>query len=126
MRHLVLLAALIAPHAMVVATEQDAAQPPCPVAAANLFKARSWLPPPPPLPPPPAPKAPPLPFTYLGQMEDGGSIALFLGRAQNTLIVRAGDLIDGVYRVEEIVPTRATFVYLPLNELQQLMLRSRP
>jgi hypothetical protein len=125
MRRLAMIAVLLTP-AIVVAADGGGDRSLCPVAAANLFKARSWLPPPPLPPKPPPPKAPPLPFVYLGQMEEGGRIALFLGRAQGTLIVRAGDGIDGLYRVEEVLPTRATFVYLPLNEQQQLTLRSRP
>ncbi|MBI4996106.1 MAG: secretion system X translation initiation factor [Rhodocyclales bacterium] len=98
----------------------------CEVAAANLFRAQSWLPPPPPPLPPPAPKVPPLPFVYLGQIDEGDRIAVFLGHQQRTLIVRSGDTIDGSYRVESVTPTGATFLYLPLGELQQLILRSKP
>ena len=101
-------------------------KPVCPVAAANLFRAQSWLPPPSPPPPPPAPKAPPLPFVYLGQIDEGDRIAVFLGQQQRTLIVRSGDAIDGNYRIESVTPTSATFIYLPLGEQQQLMLRSKP
>lgn len=100
----------------------------CAVAAANLFPAQSWQPPP--APPPAkrveAPKAPPLPFAYLGQMEEDQGIALFLAHGQRTLVVRAGDSIDGGYRVDSITPMRATFRYLPLDEPQHLTLRTRP
>lgn len=98
----------------------------CPVAAANIFRAQSWLPPPPPPPPPPAPTAPPLPFVYLGQIDEGDRIAVFLGQQLRTHIVRSGDTIDGTYRIESVTPTSATFIYLPLGEQQQLMLRSKP
>lgn len=98
----------------------------CQVAAANIFRAQSWLPPPPPPPPPPAPRAPPLPFVYLGQIDEGDRIAVFLGQQQRTLIVRSGDTVDGIYRVESVTPTGATFLYLPLGEQQQLILRSKP
>lgn len=98
----------------------------CQVAAANIFRAQSWLPPPPPPPPPPAPRAPPLPFVYLGQIDEGERIAVFLGQQQRTLIVRSGDAIDGTYRVESVTPTSASFIYLPLGEQQQLLLRSKP
>jgi hypothetical protein len=100
----------------------------CAIAAADLFPAQSWQPPPP-APvrrAPEPPQAPPLPFTYLGQISDGGSIMLFLGRQQSTLIVRAGDIIDGSYRVETINPQRAVLTYLPLDIRQSLTLRNRP
>lgn len=98
----------------------------CPAAAANLFRAQSWLPPPPPPPPPPKPQAPPLPFTYLGHLAEDKGIALFLGRQQRTLIVRTGDSIDGTYRVDAITAQRAVFTYLPLDIQQPLILRNRP
>jgi len=104
-----------------------AAEPaPCPVAASNLFAARSWLPPPPPPRKPEPPKAPPLPFSYVGQLEEAGGIALFLGRDKRTLIVRRGDVIEGAYRVEEVTPSRATLIFLPLGQQQHLTLRTRP
>jgi hypothetical protein len=115
---------LIAGAGMAAAAPQEKAN--CQVAAANVFRAQSWLPPPPPPPPPPAPKAPPLPFVYLGQIDEAGRIAVFLGQQQRTLIVRSGDTIDGTYRIESVTPTGATFLYLPLGELQQLILRSKP
>lgn len=98
----------------------------CPAAAANLFAVQSWQPPPPPPPPPEKPKAPPLPFRYLGQLGEGDDITLFLGRQQITLIVHAGDVIDGTYRVDSITPQRAEFTYLPLGSQQPLVLRNRP
>jgi hypothetical protein len=99
---------------------------PCTVVAANLFPSRSWLPPPPPPRKPEPPKAPPLPFTYMGQLQEEGGIALFLGRDKRTLIVRRGDLVEGSYRVEDVTPLRATFVFLPLDQRQHLTLRTRP
>lgn len=98
----------------------------CAVAAANLFRAQSWQPPPPPPAPPEKPKAPPLPFTYLGHLVEDKGIALFLGRQQRTLIVRAGDVIDGTHRVDAVSAQRAVFTYLPLDIQQPLILRNRP
>ena len=119
-----------APRPVVTAPTPAVAMPaetePCPAAAANLFSARAWLPPPPPPRKPEPPRAPPLPFTYMGQLEEEGGIALFLGRDKRTLVVRRGDLIESSYRVEEVTPRRATFVFLPLDERQHLTLRTRP
>lgn len=119
------LSGWLAVAAFAVAAEDRA---PPPVVAANLFPVQTWVPSPPPVLPrkPEPPKAPPLPFTYLGQLQEGGRIVLFLGRGQNTLIVRGGDTVEGAYRVEQITPARATFVYLPLDESQHLSLRTQP
>lgn len=105
------------------------AQPACPGVAANLFPAQSWQPPAPPSPPPSrpeAPRAPPLPFKYLGQLQDGDAVTVFLEYRGLTQVVRAGDTLDGLWHVAEVVPARATFVYLPLNESLTLTLRARP
>lgn len=105
------------------------AEPACPVAAANLFPVQSWLPPPPPPPPPrkpEPPRAPPLPFKYLGQLQEGNDVALFLQRGELNFVVRAGETVDGVWRIEKITPTQAVFNYQPLDQTQTLTLRTRP
>jgi hypothetical protein len=108
--------------ALAVAAPDQASRP---VAAANLFPAQNWLPPPVIRKPEP-PKAPPLPFKYLGQLQEDRGIALFLERGNMTLVVRAGETVDGAYHVEKVTPTQATFIYLLLNESQQLALRTQP
>lgn len=88
-----------------------------------LFASQSWTPPPPPPPkpaPPPPPTAPPLPFTYLGKKAEDGIWEVYLSRGDQTLIVRAQNVIDGVYRVESIQPPTMSFTYLPLNQMQTL------
>jgi hypothetical protein len=90
-------------------------QPP----AANLFAARSWL-------PPPVvirvedPKAPPLPFLYLGKVLEEDGVVAFLKQGERTLLVHRGET-HANYRVEDITPSHMTFVYLPLNEKQRLI-----
>jgi hypothetical protein len=94
----------------------------------NAFESKSWyVPPPPPPPPPPAkplppppPTAPPLPFTYLGRYEDSATPVFFLVRGDRVLLVRAGDVIEGTYRVEGIVGTALGLTYLPLKIRQSL------
>jgi len=88
---------------------------------ANLFPAQTWQPPPPPPPPPPAPSAPPLPFQYGGQLQDGNELKVFLMQQQRQHIVRVGDLIDNIYRVKAIRPERIEFIYLPLKQKQDLL-----
>lgn len=76
----------------------------------------------PPPPPPPAPKAPPLPYTYLGKAIEGGKLTVFLSRGENTYIARAGDTLDGAYRVERLDDRAIVFRYLPLGQRQDLAL----
>ncbi|MBI2318081.1 MAG: hypothetical protein HYY28_11100 [Betaproteobacteria bacterium] len=95
--------------------------------AQNAFEAKSWYVPPPPPPqtpakllPPPPPSAPPLPFTYLGRYEDSAKPVIFLVRGDRILLVSAGDVIEGTYRVEGIAGAALGLTYLPLNIRQTL------
>lgn len=92
---------------------------------ANLFAGKSWyVPPPPPAPPkfapPPPPVAPPLPFTYLGRYQDSATSVIFLVRGDRVLMVNAGDVIEGTYRVDGIVGSTLVLTYLPLDIKQSL------
>lgn len=94
---------------------------------ANVFAAKSfYVPRPKPkrvavvVPPPPPPVAPPLPFTYMGVLKEGGSTVVFVVSGERLHSVRVGDVIDGTYRVEAIGSEEVTFVYLPMNEKQTL------
>lgn len=85
----------------------------------DLFPVQSWyVPPPPPKPAPPKP--PPLPFTYLGKAVDDGQVTVFVAQGERNLVVKAGDVIDGVYRADSILPPVMTFTYLPLQMQQTL------
>jgi len=91
----------------------------------NAFESKSWYVPPPPPPPakplpPPPPTAPPLPFTYLGRYEDLAKPVIFLVRGDRVLMVSAGDVIEGTYRVDGIVGTALGLTYLPLNIRQTI------
>ncbi len=87
----------------------------------NAFATRSWQPPP----PKPVvqkvaePKAPPLPFRYLGKVMENGTVTAFIAQDARTYLAHAGDTVLD-YRVEEITPTQMTLVFLPLNEKQTL------
>jgi len=93
-------------------------------AAADLFEAKSWYvpPPPPKLLPPPPPSAPPLPFVYMGKLIEDGQLTVFLTKQELNYVVKAGDTIDGMYKVEAVSPLIMTLVYLPLNIKQTLMI----
>ncbi|QEY65031.1 secretion system X translation initiation factor [Metapseudomonas lalkuanensis] len=98
------------------------------VPAADLFAVQSWYvaPPPPtamasaPPPPPPKPTAPPLPFKFIGKLDDRQHLQVFLLRGEQVLVVREGDLIDKTYKVQRIDAERMTLVYLPLDVAQSL------
>lgn len=97
---------------------------------ADVFQSKSWYvpPPPPPAPPvvpmaivvPPPPSAPPLPFNFLGLYQDSGKPVVFLVRGDRLLTVQPGEVIEGTYRVEEIVGSNLGLTYLPLNIKQIL------
>jgi hypothetical protein len=91
--------------------------------------ALAWGPPQPPPPPPlpkgykpPPPPPPPLPFRPIGKLEDGAATTAFLLGGDRTYAVRAGDMIETSYRVEEVTPRRIVFTFLPLKARQELSL----
>lgn len=93
----------------------------------GVFGGQNWNPPPPPPPPaelnpppPPPPTAPPLPFQFLGKAAADGQWEVYLGRGEQTFVVRKGTQIDGSYRVDNIAPPTLTITYLPMNQVQQL------
>ncbi len=83
------------------------------------FRAKTWYVAPP-SPRPAKPTAPPLPFQYLGKLNEDGEIRVFLNHQGKHLIARVGDIINDTYRVEEISGGRMTFLYQPLKEIQVL------
>lgn len=83
-----------------------------------LFAA--WSPPPPPPPPPappppppPPPRAPAFPYQLLGRMEEGGVAQALLSGPLRSFGVRAGDVIDGQWRVEQVGATGVKLVWIP-------------
>lgn len=71
---------------------------------------------------PPPPAAPPLPFTYLGKLVEEGVLTVFLTRQDRNYVIKAGDVIDGTYRVDTINPSTLTLTYLPLDIKQSMSL----
>jgi hypothetical protein len=88
-----------------------------------LFAVRSWQPAPAPTPTALAPKAPALPFRYLGKQLDGNDITVFVDQGSRTHLLHKGDVLAN-YKVEEVTQADMTFVYLPLNEKQRLIFGS--
>lgn len=93
----------------------------------DLFAPRIPLvvaPPPPPAvqAPPPKPTAPALLFRFLGRMVDGGTRIVFVTDGGRNLSLKQGDVVDNLYRLEEVSDASVTFVYLPLEERQTLQI----
>lgn len=94
---------------------------------ANPFEARSWKPPARPRPagpaveaPPPPTTAPPLPFLYLGRLVSEDEDAVFLTQGERNLIVHKGDVIDSVYRIDNLAESQVTLTHLPTGIQQTL------
>ncbi len=67
---------------------------------------------------PPAP--PPLPFRYMGQLAEAERKTVFLAAGDRNLVVGIGDVIDDLYRVDDIGADALMLTYLPLNVQQTL------
>lgn len=91
----------------------------------NLFPEQSWYVPPPPPPPqpyvaPPPPQAPALPFSYMGRWQEAGQTTYYLARGTLPVSVHAGQVLDGVWRLEPVTGGQLNFTYLPLDQTRSL------
>lgn len=110
-----------------VVLEAPPPKPPAPPPAPRVPKPPAPPPvvqaPPPPeiAAPPPAPSAPPLPFRYVGGLEEAerGPRA-FLARQDQSFAVGVGDRIEGTYEIVAIERAQIVFKYLPLGLEQRL------
>ena len=99
--------------------------------AHELFGSASWQPPVKPVvaAPPPAPLAPPVPYAFMGRMTpQGRSDIIFLTKGSDDQIysvTAAGEVLDGIYRVDEVATDHIGLTYLPLNTKQILSFRAR-
>lgn len=61
---------------------------------------------------PPAPQAPPrLPFRFIGRIEEGSGVRVFLGDGDDTLVVSAGERVAKGWRLDAVYPDRLQFVF---------------
>jgi hypothetical protein len=89
----------------------------------DLFKGHAWyVPPPPPKPvqvkvePPPPPVAPPVPFFYIGELEQAPQATqVFLTANNKVLSVMVGKNVDTLWRLDKEDANTLTFTYLPLG-----------
>ena len=102
--------------------------------AGDLFAARSWKPAPVPgsvVEQPvvvtsevQVPTAPPLPFQFVGRLDDRSDLQVFLQSGEKIYVVRKGDVIDETWRIERISDEELSLVYLPLHLAQTLSVGS--
>lgn len=95
----------------------------------DIFAVRTWEPPAPVEveAPPPEPQAPPLPFAFLGRIDEPGKAPAFLLTEGGAVrVVRVGDRIDGRYLVERYKDGDLVFLYLPMKLRQPLEIGDRP
>ncbi len=95
---------------------------PLPEDVKDLFAGKSWqvAPPPPRL---VQPSAPPLPFVYMGKLaEEGEKVVIVLTKQNRSYAVREGDVLDNVYRVDEVRAPVMILTYLPLNIKQTIQI----
>lgn len=99
---------------------------------------KAWsanLPPPPPpapAPPPPPPMAPPFPYQMVGRWEEPAAGASAPGAPvpmavisgpTNTWVLKAGDVLDGQWRVDSVSSGAVQFTYLPLSQSQTVSMK---
>jgi hypothetical protein len=100
-----------------------------PVKKTDVFGAKSWYvpPPPPPPAPPPPPTAPPLPFSFLGKIQEPtGKVTIFLSGVDRVYLVSTGQTIDNTYHVDGIEEGKLALTYLPLQIKQFLDMGDAP
>lgn len=101
------------------------------------FEPRNWVPAPPPpepvkevaLPPPIAPMTvpegpPQLPFQFMGRMKDGNDEVIYLGRGDQPVVARLGEVLESTYKVVSITATQIEFEHLPTKQRQVLPMQS--
>ncbi|MBV7526542.1 MULTISPECIES: hypothetical protein [Pseudomonas] len=102
--------------------------------AGDLFAARSWIAAPAlgtvteqsvvVTPVVQVPTAPPLPFQFVGRLDDRSDLQVFLQSGEKIYVVRKGDVIDETWRIERISDKELSLVYLPLHLAQTLSVGS--
>jgi hypothetical protein len=98
-------------------------RPTMPSEVKDMFPASSWYVPPPVTRVVPPPAAPPLPFVFIGKMqEDGNKYVVFLERQNRIYLVREGGAIDANYRVDSINVPVMTLTYIPLDIKQTVQI----
>lgn len=73
-----------------------------------------------------APAGPPaLPFRFVGQMNDSAQQVVYLAVGEQALLARAGEVLEGTYKVLAITPLQIEFEHIPTGQKQALVFPPR-
>ncbi|HET7792716.1 MAG TPA: hypothetical protein VFL64_04960 [Rhizobacter sp.] len=95
--------------------------------SADLFASPSWSAAPPPA--PVAPSAPPVPqaaqiappnYRVLGKKLESEVWEVYLGRDDTSFIVRAGDTLEGTWRIDKVEPPSVSMTHVPSGSVHSL------
>jgi hypothetical protein len=71
-----------------------------------------------------APVAPPVPYRFAGKVRKGSEEEVLISKGDAVFPVKAGDTLDGMYKVESISAERIDLVYLPLGTRDRIVVSS--
>lgn len=74
----------------------------------------------------PAPQAPPLPFTFVGRISEGGEVKVFLQANDVLYNVKVGDTFAQQYKLMGADGGKLSLLYLPLNITQTIFYGEAP
>lgn len=72
----------------------------------------------------PTPVAPPVPYRFAGKVRKGSEEEVLISKGDVVFPVKAGDTLDGMYKVESISAERIDLVYLPLGTRDRIVVNS--
>jgi hypothetical protein len=67
--------------------------------------------------------APPFPYKWIGRLEDGESAQALLSGPQRSFGARAGEVLDGRWRIERVADARLELTWLPTGDPVTVELR---
>jgi len=65
-----------------------------------------------------------MPYRYAGKSLHEGQMKVYLAKGDRVFPIRAGDTLEGTYRVQAIENTKITLVYLPLGRKETIPVKS--
>lgn len=73
--------------------------------------------------PPPPPRPPAFPYQWIGRLDDGSTPQALLSGSHRSFGVRAGDLLDGRWRVEQIASQGLQLTWVPTGDRVDVVAR---
>jgi len=92
-------------------------------AALAAWSAPVTLAPPPAASMPQRPVAPPFPYKWIGRLDDGEAVQALLSGPQRSFGARAGEVLDGRWRIEKVAASQMELTWLPTGDTVAVELR---